>query len=275
MTSKLSDRLVPVGRIFFAAAMVAFGALFFVFSATVEKLAPAWPARIPAQPGALAAGTLLVLAGVTIAGRLRGRTVALVLGAIILLWDVFCDVDLIKIAATSLDIAKALALGGGAFVIAGTLPRDRWLAGSWPARVSASLEKLIPLGRFFLAPQMIIAGMEHFIYLPYVVDFVPAWIPGHRFWACFTGAALIAGGCGLLLRSTARLAAALLGLAIFTWVLVLHLPRAFQYQDANEWTSVFQALAMSGIAFVLARHPFGPAGVARETQGARGITAPG
>jgi uncharacterized membrane protein YphA (DoxX/SURF4 family) len=85
------------------------------------------------------------------------------------------------------------------------------------------------------------------------VDLVPSWIPGHLFWTYFTGTALIAGGVGLCIGRTARLAAALLGFIIFIWVLVLHVPRAIaDLHGANEWTSVFQALAMSGIAFILA-----------------------
>jgi hypothetical protein len=43
---------------------------------------------------------------------------------------------------------------------------------------------------------------------------------------------------------------------IFLWVLMLHLPRAVAAADAasrrNEWTAVFEALAISGIAFVVA-----------------------
>ncbi len=66
--------------------------------------------------------------------------------------------------------------------------------------------------------------------------------------------ALISRGAGLLLLQTARLAAALSGLMIFLWVVLLHIPRALAAaaaQSRNEWTSVFEALAISGIAFVL------------------------
>jgi len=49
------------------------------------------------------------------------------------------------------------------------------------------------------------------------------------------------------------LAAALRGSIIFIWVVVVHVPRALaDLHSANDWTSVFQALAMSGIAFTLA-----------------------
>jgi uncharacterized membrane protein len=202
------------------------------------------------------AGSILVAGGAAIVLGARARLAAILLGTLILGWDVFRDVDLIKVAATSLDIVKALALGGGAFVIAGTFPRDTTGSNSWLSRLVAPTEKLIPLGRFFLAPQMIVAGAEHFIYARFVFDLVPSWIPWHPFWTYFCGAALVAGGIGLIVRRTARLAAAVLGATIFIWVLVLHIPRALVgLNSANEWTSVFQALAMSGIAFILAATP--------------------
>jgi hypothetical protein len=41
---------------------------------------------------------------------------------------------------------------------------------------------------------------------------------------------------------------------LFLWVILLHIPRAIadpHSGNGNEWTSVFQALAFSGIAFIL------------------------
>src|SRR5262249_56813851 len=100
------------------------------------------------------------------------------------------------------------------------------------------------------------AGMQHFLFAPFVDTLVPTWIPpSARFWTCFAGVALIAGGVGMMVPKTRRLAAALSGLMIFLWVLVLHIPRALAASESqlrNEWTAVFEALAMSGIALVLA-----------------------
>jgi uncharacterized membrane protein YphA (DoxX/SURF4 family) len=97
--------------------------------------------------------------------------------------------------------------------------------------------------------------LQHFIYADFVATLVPAWIPGHYFWTYFAGIALIAGGAGLIIPQTARLAATLTGLMIFLWVVLLHIPRALAAvgpQIRNEWTAVFEALFFSGIAFVLA-----------------------
>ena len=81
----------------------------------------------------------------------------------------------------------------------------------------------------------------------------------------FTGLALIAGGTGLLVPPTARLAATLSGVMIFLWVLMLHIPRALSGpNNANETAGVFEALAMSGIALMVAGSP---AGVKRDTPG--------
>jgi len=112
------------------------------------------------------------------------------------------------------------------------------------------------VARVCLGAFLISSGIQHFLFVPFVATLVPAWIPGPRFWTYFAGVALIAGGAGLILPWTARLAGSLSGLMIFLWFVMLHIPRALAASDAasrrNEWTAVFEALAMSGIAFVLA-----------------------
>ncbi len=45
---------------------------------------------------------------------------------------------------------------------------------------------------------------------------------------------------------------------IFLWVLLLHIPRAVASpHDSNETTAVFEALAMSGGAILIAANPKG------------------
>ena len=100
------------------------------------------------------------------------------------------------------------------------------------------------------------SGIQHFLFTDFVMSLVPSWIPGARFWTEFAGVALIAGGLGLVVPRTARLSAALCGLMIFLWLVMLHVPRALAAPEAfhrNEWTAVVEALAMSGIALLLVR----------------------
>jgi hypothetical protein len=65
--------------------------------------------------------------------------------------------------------------------------------------------------------------------------------------------ALIAGGLGIIVPKTRRVAALLTGVMIFLWVVVLHIPRALaDLHNANETTAVFEALAFAGVSFLIA-----------------------
>jgi uncharacterized membrane protein YphA (DoxX/SURF4 family) len=82
---------------------------------------------------------------------------------------------------------------------------------------------------------------------------VPRWIPGHVFWTYFAGIALIAGGLGILVPKLTKPAALLTGTMIFLWIVLLHIPRALAApHDANETTAVFEAIAISATAFLIA-----------------------
>jgi uncharacterized membrane protein len=148
---------------------------------------------------------------------------------------------------------KALTMVGGALAVAGSVSRAEG-PGSQPGSGSGSgNQTLIFIGRLCLGVFMILAGIEHFVFAEFVAPLVPAWIPESMFWTYFSGVALVAGGAGLILTITARIAAALSGLMIFLWFVLLHIPRAVAAgHDKNEWIAVFEALAFSGIAFVLA-----------------------
>jgi uncharacterized membrane protein len=124
-------------------------------------------------------------------------------------------------------------------------------------RQRSLMNSLVTLGAlsapYLIAIPMAIFGVQHFIYLQFVADFIPAWIPWRTFWAMFTGIALIAATVGIVFRILNRWAATLLGTMIFLWVILLHTSRiAARPTDFGEWRGIFQALAMSGCAFVLA-----------------------
>jgi hypothetical protein len=121
---------------------------------------------------------------------------------------------------------------------------------------------------------IIVFGAEHMLYGQYVQYLVPDWIPWHLFWTYFAGVALIAAGAGFILRIQLRLAGLLLGGAIFTWFLVLHIPRAAVApvtDKGNELASVFESLGFSGIAFLLA-YSYTPRLVAMRLPAHPGLT---
>jgi len=248
-----------LGRLFFAIALAAFGVQQLV-TAEFVRLVPPLPAWIPEpQLWARLVGVILIVAGAAIGiGRGRwARWAAAVVGVLIALSILFLHLP--KAAANPLagfmwtNPCKALAMLGGAILVAAALPDD----GS---SLAGLFRRLLPLGRLFLPGFMILGGVQHFVYADFVSKLVPAWIPAPLFWVYFTGIALIAGGVGMLIPKTARLAALMAGIMIFLWVLLLHIPRALAYLHVPaEMSGVFEALAMSGIAFILAdRRADGP-----------------
>jgi uncharacterized membrane protein len=232
---------------FFAIAMVAFGIQHLVYGEFVTRVVPKLPAWIPWQTLlAYMTGIVLIAAGIAILFRTQVRLASLLLGSLILLsFFVFYLPLLLATAPFSglwTNAGKALALSGGAFLIAEIV-----------SKTNTGSRRLIPLSRLFLSAFLILAGVQHFMFASFVANLVPRWIPGHLFWTYFAGVALIAGGLGILIPNVRRLAALLSGTMIFLWVVLLHIPRALSApRDSNETTAVFEALAISGTALLLA-----------------------
>ena len=229
--------IAPLATIFYAIAMIAFGIQHLFYGEFVTRVVPKLPAWIPSHSlWAYVTGVLLIVAGLAILFRKYARAAALLLGSLFLLSFFVFYLPMLRtsppLGGLWTNAGKALALSGGAFLISG---------------------RLIPLGRIFLSAFFILAGVQHFLFVSFVANLVPRWIPGHVFWTYFAGVALIAGGVGILVPRTRRLAALLSGLMVLLWVVLLHIPRALAApRDSNETTAVFEALAVSGIAFLVA-----------------------
>jgi uncharacterized membrane protein YphA (DoxX/SURF4 family) len=247
-----AETAFSVGRSFLGIAVLASGVLQLVTGELV-RLVPTAAAGGGRSPSLLpyVVGLVLVAAGCAIATDRRARLAAAVLAGLIAVSLLL--VQLPRIAGnpwvgyvwTNPLKAVALAASGG-LVAAGS----RAGGASPGTHRIASLEAL---GVFCLAFFLLVAGVQHFVYADFVTALVPSWIPGQRLWTYFTGVALFAGGAGMLIPRTSRLAATLSAAMIFLWVLLLHIPRAVAGPDhANETAGVFEALAMSGIALMIA-----------------------
>jgi uncharacterized membrane protein len=276
------DTLLSVGRICYAIAVIAFGILHLAHGDFVTRVVPWWPAWLPPQAlWAYGVGVILIAAGTALMMNRQTVLVANLLGSALLLS--FVALGLPMAAADSVlgggwtRAGKALALSGGAFLVAqssfgigaGPMPN--------PAAFNQRLARLWPLGTWFFASFLLLCGVQHFVLVDFVQSLVPTWIPGAQVWTYVAGVALIAGGIGLLVPPTARLAALLSGLMIFIWVVILHIPRAISAfpRSTNETTAVFEALAMSGIAWLIAAmtvvRPRAPRSVVQQSQLAAAI----
>lgn len=113
---------------------------------------------------------------------------------------------------------------------------------------------MAPWGKVFFSWVMLLFGVTHFVYTDFAAKLVPAWIPGAFFWTYLSGIALIGSGMAIILTIRVKEIGFLLGVMIFLWFILLHLPRAIAdpwVDKGNELTSAFQALGFSGIALII------------------------
>lgn len=114
------------------------------------------------------------------------------------------------------------------------------------------LGQVILFGPLFFAWPLAVFGMQHFVFLPEVMEGVPAWMPGHMFWAVFVGIALIAASLSMITGILTELAAPMTGVMLFLFVLLLYVPNLIQNPREMAVTQLMRDLSMSGGALALA-----------------------
>jgi uncharacterized membrane protein YphA (DoxX/SURF4 family) len=260
------DGLLKAGRIIFATALVLFGVQFFIFLTAMTGPAPGppWTHKTLFLDWLACAG--FVLAGVSIATGKMARSASILLGAVLLLYALF---RYVPIMVTNMRnpgpwtvVFEILALVGGAWILAAALPAD----GKRSHLLDGAVMPFADVGRYLIAVALAVFAAQHFIYAGFVATIVPAWIPARLFWAYFTGAAFVAAALAIVSKKMLQLAAMLLGTMFLLWVVVLHIPRvAGAVSNGNEVTSLFVAVAMCGVSFILA----GASGNRLKRRGAR------
>ena len=257
--------LLTVGRLFFAIAMVVFGAQFLIFVSSMggPLPGPPWSRGVLSLDWFACVG--FILAGVSIATGKMARLVAMVLGVVLLLYGLLRYMP--ALVARVHDpgpwtvLFEILAMVGGAWVLAASFPAD-W-RGSPPR--DSMMWRLADVGRFLIAISLVVFAVQHFMYARFVATLIPAWIPARLFWAYFTGIAFVAAAISIATKRMLRMGATLLGTMFFLWVVLLHAPRvAGAVRNGNEVTSLLVAVAMCGLSFALA----GAYGRDREGRGA-------
>jgi uncharacterized membrane protein YphA (DoxX/SURF4 family) len=257
------EKFGKMGRIFYGLAIAATGIQQFFFKEFFHILFPPLPFQVPGLIYfAYLVAAWLVIAGVAIVLDIRVKFFAYSLASLFLFFFLFCYVpfELFLSPYSPIHLGlwinplKEFAYAGGAFAIANNIPADNNSSGR-KSKFTGLLEKLSPYGRIMFSITMISFGVSHFYYTKTVEDMVPAWIPSHLFWTYFAAIALIGSGIAIILKFRIVLIGNLLGIMIFLWFILLHIPGAWANpftDNGNEVTSAFSALAFSGIAFVVA-----------------------
>lgn len=230
---------VKTGKLFYAIALLAIGIIHMVTHHFPTGLLPVPPALPGKTILAYISGSAMILVAIWMLVKQNSHQSAMAAAFIWLLLLVL--VHLPKLLPNLSDggewaaTMEVIALLCGALLLAGIYQPNARLP-------------LIPIATYGLAAMWIGFGILHWIYLTYLTTLVPAFLPGKTFFAWLVMFAFFAAGASLLIRKQVKLAMDLLSLMFFLWVLMLHLPRAIKIQLEPEWTSLFVALAMSGIA---------------------------
>ena len=233
-------KLTDIGRIFYGIAMAAMGFITIYYRDFPYMLIP--PRHLWITNHVLLvylSGALLFLAGACIVLGKMPLLVSRMLGAVLLLIFFFYFIPYQLMAPSRYmhfgqweNAAKELSLAAGALVIA----RYNW-------------------GVVLFGITILSFGIDHFLFAREGVGYIPLWIPNKLFWMYLTGTALLASGIAIMVNIKRRLAAALLGMMILIWVIILHIPKTMAApfaENEGEITSAFLALAYCGIAFFIA-----------------------
>lgn len=107
------------------------------------------------------------------------------------------------------------------------------------------VDKTMPFGRLFFAIPMAVFGSEHFTATTEIANLVPRWIPAHTFWVYLVGLGFLCAALSITVLVQARLAAALVGMTMLIFVVVMDIPAVV----ANPRNRIFWALALRELAF--------------------------
>jgi uncharacterized membrane protein len=140
-----------------------------------------------------------------------------------------------------------MGFAGVVYLVAGVLVLRREI------RATRGWDKLVTLGRVFIAVSLAVFAPEHFRGPEFVQGMVPSWMPVHWFWAYFVGCALLAAATSLTARKFVRLSSTLLGLMFFLFVCMIYLPGAVSHPtDRFGWTYALRDLSFAAGAWALA-----------------------
>jgi uncharacterized membrane protein len=115
------------------------------------------------------------------------------------------------------------------------------------------IERFMRLGPLLFAGPMAVFGAEHLTVPNDIAAAIPGWIPAHLFWTYLVGVALISAAFSIVTKRLSGLAATLLGIMLFCFVLLIHIPRLTPNpRDRITLAVILRDLAFSAGAFALA-----------------------
>lgn len=250
------EKIMPLGRLFFAIPMAVFGSEHFTLTADIATLVPSW---IPAHTfWVYLVGLGFLCAALSMAVLVQARLAASLVGMTLLIF--VCVMDIPAVVAEPRNrffwalALRQLAFSGGAFAFAMS-PWSVWPRQPSPAQPAT---KWLAFPRFSVGIASLFYGVEHFLHPAYVPaiplqKLTPEWIPGRMFLSYIVGVVLILAGLCLLVNKKTRTAATLLGITILLTVLWIYLPMLVAAPtDVVALNYFFDTLLFCGTILLLA-----------------------
>ncbi len=158
---------------------------------------------------------------------------------------------LLALAVNPSEVSKVIWSYAVAGVIAAIGLVAIFLRGDW--QKARGFDKLILFGPLFYALPIAAFGIEHFTVTKGIAAIVPRWIPWNVFWVYLVGACFIAAALSLVTGIQTRLAASLLALTFFLFVVLMDIPGWIQ-TPGNRFAQalMLRELSFSGGALALA-----------------------
>ena len=144
--------------------------------------------------------------------------------------------------------AETLALCSGAFIMIPLLVDIKNSA----MKINPKLTGTIKVAPYVFALTLIVFAVQHYMYADFIAKIVPSWMPARLFITYLVMFAFILTSFNIFLNRRKRESAIVFGSMFLIIFAVLHVPRVLNnLHTETEWTSMFIALAMSGIGFML------------------------
>ena len=129
------------------------------------------------------------------------------------------------------------------------------LAGEWDRKHLSSIsgKNGLRIAQILYGLSLIFFGMAHFVDMKDTLSLIPKWIPGHQFWAYFTGSSFIAAGLSILIGYCARWAAKLSALQIAVFLFMVWIPIvAAGSKVPFQWSETVLNIVLLSSALVIA-----------------------
>jgi uncharacterized membrane protein len=245
-------RIASLGHAIFAVTMIGLG----VVGLLHRDFVPVWnpiPARVPARELFIYFGSLISTAAGF--GLLVPRIAAI--AARILLLTLFLWLLLFRLPNFLLEppFGACWSVFPLVVMLAAAWVLYVWFAADWDRKhlTFVSSNAGLRIARVLYGLCLIFFGLAHFIDLKDTLSLIPHWLPGHLFWAYFTGSTFIAAGIATLIGFCARLTVALSAFQIGLFLFLVWIPIVARgSKDPFQWSETILNIALLAAAWIVA-----------------------